>query len=336
MTSVCIVGAGAVGGLIGARLAAAGCHVSALARGATAQALRTQGWRLHEGERLIGGEAHVVDDPAALGPQSLVVIALKATALPEVAATITPLIGPDTTVITAMNGVPWWFFHGFGGPCEGMALESVDPGLATARAIATRHVLGGVVHLSCAAIEPGVVRLASGNRLILGEPDRTASPRLAQMAALFARAGFDVESTQRIHDEIWYKLWGNMTINPISAFTGATGDLILDDPLVNEFCLGVMAEAKAIGSRFGCLIEQSGADRNRVTRKLGALRTSMSRDVAAGRPVEIDALVGVVREIAQHLGEPTPAMDVLFGLARVHARVHSLYPPATPVAGAAA
>jgi 2-dehydropantoate 2-reductase len=330
--SITIVGAGAIGGLIGARLASVGCHVSALARGDTARALAAHGWRLQDGERVIGGPAHVVgvDQAASLGPQSIVIIALKATAMPQLAAQIAPLIGPETVVVTAMNGVPWWFFQGFGGPCEGMALESVDPGGVTAHAIPPSSIVGAVVHLSCSSVEPGMVRLASGNRLILGEPSRTLTPRLQVVADLLSRAGFVIETTDRIHDEIWYKLWGNMTINPISAFTGATGDRILDDPLVNQFCLDVMAEAKAIGARFGCTISQSGLDRNRVTRQLGALRTSMWRDVVAGRPIELDALVGVVREIAQRLGEPTPSMDVLLGLARLHGRVHGLYPEAPP------
>ncbi len=330
MKTVCIVGAGAVGGLLGARLAAQGARVAALARGATAKALREHGWRLHEATRQMGGPARVAEDSRDLGPQDLVVIALKATTLPQLAPQISHLIGPDTTVLTAMNGVPWWFFQGFGGPCEGMALHSVDPGGVTAQAIPTPRVLGGVVHLSCSVVEPGVTRLASGNRLIIGEPDGSQSPRLQVLADLLARAGFDVEPTQRVQHEIWYKLWGNMTINPISAFTSATGDLILDDPLVARFCLDCMEEAKQIGARFGCHIEQSGEDRNRVTRKLGALQTSMARDVKAGRPVELDALVGVVREIALALGEPTRAIDTLLGLARLHARMHGLYPPGAP------
>jgi 2-dehydropantoate 2-reductase len=227
-----------------------------------------------------------------------------------------------------MNGVPWWFFDGFGGEYEGMRLESVDATGAIARAIPTRHLLGGVVHGSFAVIEPGLVRHVAGNHLIIGEPDGSGSERVHRVADALRVAGLEITVSPCIQAEIWYKLWGNMTMNPISALTGATGDRILDDPLVNRFCLDVMAEAGAIGGRIGCPIAQSGEERNALTRELGAFKTSMLRDVEAGRPIELDALVAVVGEIGRKVGVPTPHVDTLLGLARLHARVRGLYPEA--------
>ena len=229
-------------------------------------------------------------------------------------------------VLTAMNGVPWWFFDGFGGRHAGLRLESVDPDGSIAARIPLRHVVGGVVHGSYAVVEPGVVRHIAGNGLIIGEPDGAITDRVRAVGTAFTEAGLDVTVTESIQSLIWYKLWGNMTMNPISALTGATSDRILDDPLVDRFCLDVMAEAARIGAAIGCPIEQSGEDRNALTRRLGAFKTSMLRDVEAGRPLELDALVAVVREIGEVVGEPTPAIDTLLGLARLHARVHGLYP----------
>jgi 2-dehydropantoate 2-reductase len=264
-----------------------------------------------------------------LGPHDLVVIAVKAPALGAVAEGIAPLLGDNTVVLSAMNGVPWWFFHGFGGAYEGMRLRAIDPTGAIAAAIPAPRVIGGVVHVTCAVPEPGVVVHGTGQRIIVGEPCGGDSPRVREVAALLAAAGFDAPVSPRIQADVWYKLWGNMTMNPISAFTGATGDRILDDPLVDGFCQAVMAEAAAIGARIGCPITQSGDERNVITRRLGAFRTSMLQDVDAGRPVELDALVTVVREIGERTGVPTPHIDTLLGLARLHARVHGLYPPAT-------
>jgi len=323
---IAIYGAGAVGGFIGAQLAAAGNEVSAVARGATLEALRAHGVRVESDDGVAVTRIAATDDPAALGPQDLVVVAVKAPALRDVARRIGPLIGRDTVVMTAMNGVPWWFFDGFGGEHAGTRLASVDRDGSIAAAIPTRHVVGCVVHGAWTAPAPGVVRHVTGRRLIVGEPDGTGSPRLQELAETLRAAGFEVEASPRIQADVWYKLWGNMTMNPVSAITGATCDRILDDPLVNRFCLDAMAEAARIGARIGCPISQSGEDRNAITRKLGAFKTSMLQDVEAGRPVELDALVTVVREIGQLVGEPTPAIDALLGLARLHARVRGLYP----------
>jgi len=328
-----VYGAGAIGGHLGVRLALAGNEVSAVARGGTLAALRQKGWRLQLGDDLHTVEVAASNDPGDLGVQDLVVVSVKATAMRDVAERMAPLIGPETVVLTAMNGVPWWFFDGFGGEFEGTRLEAVDPGGAIAEAIATRHVLGGVVHMSCAVVEPGLVRHVAGNLVMIGEPSGRDSERVRAVADVLVGAGLETRVVPSIQSEIWYKLWGNMTMNPISALTGSTCDRILDDPFVNRFCLDVMAEASAIGDRIGCPISQTGEERNALTRQLGAFKTSMLRDVEAGKAVELDALVTVVSEIACKVGVPTPNIHTLLGLARLHARVRGLYPEESGIEG---
>lgn len=321
---VCIVGAGAIGGLIGARLAAqTGADVSALARGETLEALNAHGWRLRQGDKLVTGKARASSVARELGPQDLVVIAVKAPALATIAAQIGPLLRLDTIVLPAMNGVPWWFSQGLEGLGE-QPLESVDPGGALSRAIPLSHVIGCVVHLSAATTEPGIVQHRSGMGLIIGEPDGSRSARLAQLDALLAKAGFDVTPSPGIHRDIWYKLWGNMTMNPVSAITGATGDRILDDPLVRGFCSAVMLEASAVGARIGCGIDQDPEARHAVTRELGAFKTSMLVDVERGKPIELDAIVTAVHELGRRTGVPTPNIDALLGLTRLFARTRGL------------
>lgn len=329
--TVTIVGAGAIGGWLGAQLAAAGCAVSVLARGHTLAALQAQGLQLVSGPSaqpvLPPQPVVAVEQAQALGVQDLVIIALKAPALAEVAPQLQPLLGPATVVLTAMNGVPWWFLQGgFGGPCAGRALASVDPGGLIAQAIPAAHVLGGVVHASCSVDAPGVIHHHFGNGLIVGEPAGGTSARLQALVALLARAGLAASESAQIQKDIWYKLWGNMTVNPVSALTGATTDRILDDELVRGFISAVMLEAKAIGEPLGIPIAQQPEDRHAVTRKLGAFRTSMLQDVDAAKPVELDALVSAVRELGQLTGVATPCTDALLGLARLQARVRGLYP----------
>jgi len=322
---IAVIGFGAIGGLLGGRLAAAGRDVSAVARGATLAALREHGARLVAGGTESSVPVRASADPASLGVQDVVIIAVKATALADVARSIAPLVGPDTIVLTAMNGVPWWFFASAGLPYAGTRLPSLDPDGALERTIPTAQVIGCVVHLSASCPEPGLVRLGFGNRLIIGEPGGGESGRVAMLASLLGKAGFDVEASKDIRSDIWYKLWGNMTMNPVSALTGATCDRILDDPLVHRFCLSAMAEAAAIGAKIGCPIAQSGEDRMDVTRKLGAFKTSMLQDAEAGKPLEIDALVTSVHEIGKLTGVPTPNVDALLGLVRLYGQTRGIY-----------
>jgi len=322
---VCIVGAGAIGTFIGTHLARTGCELSALARGATAAALRAHGFRFQQDGAALTAPVRVAEEPSPLGRQDLVVVAVKAPALGTVAGAVGAMLGPDTTVLPAMNGVPWWFFHGLGGPHEGAAVHAVDPEGRIAAAIPIRTVVGCVVHATCAVVEPGLVRHGFGRGLIVGEPAGGASARVTALADRLTAAGFEATVSKRIQADVWYKLWGNMTMNPMSALTGATCDRLLDDPLLDRFTLTIMAEAAAIGARIGCPISQSGEERNAVTRKLGAFKTSMLQDVEAGRPLEIDALLTAVSEIGERVGVPTPATDALLGLTRVFAAGRGLY-----------
>lgn len=323
---VCIVGAGAIGGFIGTRLAAAGqAQVSAVARGATLQALKAHGWRLRQADGLVQAPAVAAEDAGELGVQDLVIIAVKGPALAAVAARIAPLLGPQTVVLPAMNGVPWWFNQGV--PALGAApIESVDAGGRIAAAIAFEHVVGCVVHASTTVPEPGLVQHKMGQGIIIGEPAGGESARMSRIAALLADAGFEVTVSPHIRHDIWYKLWGNLTMNPVSALTGATVDRLLDDPLVRAFCSAAMVETAAIGSAIGCPLAQSAEARHAVTRKLGAFTTSMLQDVQVGRQIELDGIVAAVWEMGRRLGLPTPNIDALLGLTRVFGQVRGIYP----------
>jgi 2-dehydropantoate 2-reductase len=334
---ITVVGMGAIGGLfaawLGTRVPAGHIQLSALARGQTLTALQQNGLVWTDTSATGDTTEHRVtlnasDNAATLGPQDLVIVSVKGPAMPGVAQQIRPLLAPHTVVLVAMNGVPWWFFDGLGGECAGLALRTVDPDGLTAQALPTAHVLGCVVHASATAPQPGRVERIKNNQLIIGEPQGGVSPRVQAVATLLEQAGFAVKQSDRIQQDIWFKLWGNMTMNPVSALTGAPCDQILDDPLVRAYCSAVMREAQAIGQRIGCGIAQEPDDRHAVTRKLGSFKTSMLQDVEAGRPVELDALVAVVREIGQHLGLATPNIDALLGLTRLMARTRGLYPAA--------
>ncbi len=323
---VCIYGAGAIGGWIGVKLARAGCDVSVVARGATLEALQSNGLHLLQGGEALSAPVRASANPADLGVQDLVVVAVKAPAMADVAKSIAPLLGPQTIVLTAMNGVPWWFFEGFGGRFAGTRLKSVDSDGSIARGVPAHHILGCVVHASCSLDGPGQVHHHFGNKLIIGEPSGQKTPRAVELNALLEKAGFEAVLSDQIQKDAWFKLWGNMTMNPVSAITGATTDLVLDDDLVRAFIERVMLEAKEIGARIGIPIDQSPQDRHTLTRKLGAFKTSMLQDVEAGKAVELDALVTVVKELGELTGVATPFTDTLLGLARLHARVRGLYP----------
>ena len=329
---VCIYGAGAIGGWIGVHLAQTGHEVSVVARGATLEALQKNGLQCVQtqaAEARLKADVKVSANPADLGPQDLVIVAVKAPAMADVAKGIAPLLGPNTMVMTAMNGVPWWFFQGFGGKLQGTTLSTIDPEGRIAKAIPAHHVVGCVVHASCSLDAPGVVRHHFGQGLILGEPadqHGQVSARVQQLVTDLQAAGFNASASAQIQKDVWYKLWGNMTVNPISAITGATTDLILKDDLVRDYVSKVMLEAKAIGEKIGIPIAQTPEDRHAVTLKLGAFKTSMLQDVEAGKTVELDALVSGVRELGQLTQVSTPYTDALLGLSRLHASVRGLYP----------
>lgn len=326
MKKICIYGAGAIGGWLGARLAShAVVPLAVVARGATLAALRQHGLRLASPDGDVQVRVQASDAPAELGVQDLVIVAVKAPALAAVSRSIGPLIGPETMVLTVTNGVPWWFLEEFDCPLKGSRLHAVDPDGAISRAIPIARVVGGVVHASCSLDSPGAIRHHFGRKLIIGEPAGGVTPRVQELAQLLTQAGFEAEVSPRIQKDVWFKLWGNMTINPISALTGATADRVIDDELVRAFATSVMREAKEIGVRIGIPIAEEPEDRHEVTRKIGAVKTSMLQDVEAGRPLELDALVASVRELGQLTGVPTPFTDALLGLARLMARTRGLY-----------
>ena len=329
MDKVCVVGLGSIGGFVAHRLVEGGHRVSALARGATLAAVRRRGLVLRDARDPEHGRAVSIaasDSPEELGPQDLVILSVKTTALASIPAAVGPLLGPDTVVLSAMNGVPWWFFHGLDAHLRATRLESTDPGGALAAAMPPERVVGCVVHMSASSPEPGVVRHAAGDRFIVGEPGGASTPRLDAIASLLRAGGLAVETSARIELDVWLKLWGNATMNPVSALTGATMDRILDDPLVRRFVSDAMAEAAAIGAAIGLPIAMSPEERHEITRKLGAVRTSMLQDVDAGRPIELDALVGSVCEIGRLVGLDTPNFDALLGLTRLFGRVRGLVP----------
>jgi 2-dehydropantoate 2-reductase len=328
---ITVVGLGAVGALIAARLLDAGHSVAALARGPTLDAVREHGIELirprADGERRSRHRLLVSDDVQALPAAELVVVALKGPAFAAAATSLAPLWADGAMVMPAMNGVPWWFMDTVAGGAAAPLL-SVDPAGAIQTSLPLDQVLGCVVHLACSCPQPGTVRHAFGERLIVGEP-RGGAPgpgeRVEGVVAALTRAGFQAEASTDVRRDIWYKLWGNMTTNPISALTGASADRIIDDDLVRAFMARAMGEAAAIGERIGCPIAQSAEDRIGLTRQLGAFKTSMLQDAEAGRPLELDALVGAVREIGLRVGLDTPNIDALFGLTRLMGRQRGLY-----------
>ncbi|WP_323118859.1 2-dehydropantoate 2-reductase [Burkholderia alba] len=317
---VAVVGIGAIGGLFAAALARAGWDVSALARGATLEAIRAEGLRVIDEH---GAETRVPIAVSAeareLGPQDYVVVALKAQALPAMAVSLAPLVGPETVVVAAMNGLPWWFLHGFAGPLQDVSLESVDPAGGVSAALPPARSIGCVVHLSSTTAAPGVVRRGRGNRLIVGAPGAALAGPAERLAAALAAGGFEVDVTADIRTEIWVKLWGNMNMNPLSALTGSTADRLLDDPDTHALALRMMEEADAIGARLGLSTGMSGPERIAVTRRLGAFKTSMLQDLEAGRPLEIGPILGVFPELGRQLGVPTPYCDAVSGLLRQRA-----------------
>ena len=324
-----LVGAGAIGCWLGARLAQqthTPVALSVLARGESLQAINAHGVQLNIAGQHLQAPVHASDKANDLGVQDLLLVALKAPALSEVAAQLSPMIGPHTVVLTAMNGVPWWFLHGQSAAAGDTRLQTIDPEGVIERAIPPNQVLGGVVHASCALLGRGHAKHHFGNGLIVGEPLGGRSDRAEHTVALLCAAGFDATLSTHIQKDIWYKLWGNMTVNPISAFTGATTDRLLADPLVRAFMSRVMVEAQQIGAKLGLPIDQQPEDRHAITAKLGAFKSSMLQDVEAHRAVELDALVSAVRELGQRTGVDTPFTDALLGLSRVHAQGLGLYP----------
>ena len=305
---IAVLGAGAIGGWVAARLALAGQRMMAL----------TSRGPLDSIELEEGGTKDIARFERFDGPANLLIIAVKAPALAAVAQAARPLIGPETAILPLLNGVPWWFTD--------EPLDSVDPGGAIARALPAERVVGSVVHAACNRPAHGRVAVTLADKILLGEPDGEASERLARIFGLFDQAGLKPDMTGDVRRAIWYKLWGNATINPLSALTRSTADKLLVDPALSAFMLEAMAELAAIGAAIGCPITESGEDRMAVTARLGAFKPSMLQDVEAGRPTELEALLGAPREIAARHGIATPRLDLLSAWTRLMDGSLSLLP----------
>ncbi|WP_133648880.1 2-dehydropantoate 2-reductase [Paraburkholderia flava] len=314
-----VVGAGAIGGLIAAALARAGHTVGVLARGKTLDAIRADGIRVLDGDRESTIPVAADDDPAALGVQDFVVVALKAQALPAIAESLRPLVGPHTVIVAAMNGLPWWFLDGVDGPLAGESIEAVDPAGVVSAALPCAQSIGCVVHLSSSTDAPGVIRRGRGNQLIVGAVRDALADAARAFAAALQEGGFDVTVSGDIRTDIWVKLWGNMNMNPLSALTGSTASQLLDDPFTHALVLRMMEEADQIGERLGLSTGMSAPERVALTRKLGAFRTSMLQDFEAGRALEIGPILGVFPELGHRLNVPTPYCDAVLGLLRQRA-----------------
>jgi 2-dehydropantoate 2-reductase len=312
--NITVVGGGAIGGIVAARLARAGVAVSLLARGAHLDAIKHNGLVVIDGDERHTLNVTATDQPETLGVQDLVFICLKGPALTAAASSLKPLIGPGTHIVSVMNGVPWWFLNEFGGALAGRRLESVDPAGVVSAALPPSQVSGCVVHISSSIAEPGVIRKGYGNELIIGPGSAQMADRATHAIDLLRRARFDVVTSDNIRRDIWVKLWGNMTMNPISAITRSTGDVILDDPLTKSLVVSVMEEARCIGKEIGIELTMTTDARNAMTRKLGAFRTSMLQDVEAGRQLEIEAILGAPYEIAVKAAIPAPFISMLYGL----------------------
>ncbi len=322
---ICIFGAGAIGGYMAAKLAQVGADVSVVARGPHLAAMQARGLTLIEDGQTTTHPVRAAENPADLGPQDYVIITLKAHSVPAVVPRMQPLIGPDTTVVMGVNGVPWWYFHGIGGPHEGTRLASVDPGDAQWTGFGPDRVLGCVVYPAAEVSEPGTIRHIEGNRFTLGEPDGSRSDRAVRLSDALQAAGLKAPVRPRIRDEIWVKLWGNLSFNPISALTHATLDVLCTDPGTRAVARGMMLEAQVIAEKLGVKFPIDVDRRIDGGAAVGAHRTSMLQDLDAGRPMEIDALVSAVAELGQLTGTPTPILDTVLALVRLRARVAGLY-----------
>jgi 2-dehydropantoate 2-reductase len=323
---IAVFGAGAIGGLMAARLAARGEHeVTVIARGPHLAAMQANGLKLVSDGTELATRPRAVASAAEAGPQDFLVITLKAHGLASAADQMQPLLGPETAIVSAVNGIPWWYFHKHPGPHEGHQLKSVDPDGSVWRKLPPERAIGCIVYPAAEVTEPGVITHTYGDRFTLGEPDGSRSPRVAALSEALIAAGFKAPVRPKIRDEIWVKLWGNLAFNPISALTGVTLDVLVGDAGQRGVARAMMLEAQgiaeALGVRFGIDVDKRIAGAAEV----GAHKTSMLQDLERGRPMEIDALLGVVVELAQLVGKPAPTCETVLALVRARGRAAGCY-----------
>ncbi len=321
---ICIYGAGAIGGYMGVQLARAGAEVSLIARGPHLDAMKKNGLKL-----LIDGEERVehlncTSDPKELGPQDYVIVALKAHAVPNVVDAMQPLLGNDTTVVTAVNGVPYWYFYKFGGAFEGRTLDTIDPGAKQWNALRPERAIGCIVYPATEVVEPGVIQHVYGDKFPLGEPSGETTPRIEKLSEVMAAGGLRAPVLNNIRDEMWLKLWGNLCFNPISALTHATLDMIASDPGTRAVAKAMMLEAQEIATKQGVHFRVDVERRINGAGAVGAHKTSMLQDLERGRPMEIEPLVTVVQEMGRMMDVPTPTLDVVLALIKQRAKIAGL------------
>jgi 2-dehydropantoate 2-reductase len=323
---ICIYGAGAIGGFLGARLARAGEEVSLIARGPHLEAMKAKGLKLLSEEGDFTVTPRCTANPSELGPQDYVVLALKAPAVAGIVDQMQPLLGPETAVVMAINGMPWWYFHGIEGELRDRRLKTVDPDDRQWRGIGPGRVLGCVVYPAAEVVEPGVVRHQSGDRFSLGEPDGSKSERVQKLSRAMIAAGLKAPVKPDIRTEIWVKLWGNVAFNPISALTGGTLKRICDDPATRSLARSIMNEAEAVAGKLGVRMPIDVERRIEGAAGVGEHKTSMLQDLERGRPTEIDAIVGAVAELGDVVGVETPYIDAVYALVRQKAALLGVYP----------
>ena len=314
---ICIYGAGAIGGYLGAQLAGTHADISLVARGPHLQALQGRGLTLLSGAERKTVAMHCTDDPRTLGPQDYVILTLKAHSTPGILDHLQPLLGPDTAVVTAQNGILWWYFHAFPGPLENRHLEAADPGGRIWRSLGPERAIGCVVYPSCEIVEPGVIRHIEGTRFMVGEPDGSKSARVTALGEVLTAAGLKAPVRRNIRDDIWFKLLGNATFNPVSVLTRATLEQMGRDPDVREVIRRMMTEAVAVATALGVSFAMDIEKRIDAAVEVGAHRTSMLQDFEQGRPLELDALVASVTEMGRLVGVPTPTLDQVLALVRL-------------------
>jgi 2-dehydropantoate 2-reductase len=323
---IAIYGAGAIGAHLGAMLARTEHEVSLIARGPHLAAMQQNGLEFRSAEETFTVRPNATDDPASLGPQDYVICTLKAHQSAGVVDLMQPLLGPETAVVTCMNGVPWWYFHGLGGDLEGRTLESVDPGAKQWRELGPERAIGAVVYPAAEIVEPGVCQHIEGNAYPIGEPDGSRSDRVKALSQALIAGGLRAPVRTAIRDEIWVKLWGNLCFNPISALTHATLEQIGTDPGVRALVEQTMTEGKAVGEALGAKFKVAMDRRIQGAIDVGAHKTSMLQDLERGRPMEIDALVTAVAELGDIVGVDTPMLDAVLALTQLRGKVAGLYP----------
>ncbi len=322
---ICIYGAGAIGGHLGVELALAGMDVMLIARGPHLEAMQKNGLKLIIGDQEKIAHPRCTDDPVEAGPQDFVIVTLKAPSAVAIAGKMAPLLGPDTAVVTASNGIPWWYFYNLQGPLRDYQLKSVDPDGRQWDLICPERAIGCVVYAACEITEPGVIRHVSGNRYVLGEPDGEKTDRVQKLSQALIDAGFKAPVRPQIRNEIWVKLWGNLCFNPITALTHATLDVVATDPGTRQLAREMMLEAQAIGEKLGVRFGIDVDRRIDGAAAVGAHKTSMLQDLERGRSMEIDALVTVVQEMGQLTEVPTPRIDIVLALIQQRARTAGLH-----------